>query len=577
MKSILLFRNLAITILLLSASMVANSQTTYNLVTDASQLVSGAKYLFVGKDASNTYWAMGKQNNNSRPAFVVTESSGAIMLSPATMATDSTKPFEITIEGATGTWTLFDAVSNKYVAPRTTDSNGLPGSNSPVAYSITFDANGLATLIATGSAYPRPDLRFNRTDATIPVFSSYLTSNLLETITHFYLYKNGDAPSTNPNLIITSPADGATINAHNVTINFSILNFVLGTDGKLKYSVNNETAEFITAPTTTSIPLTDLSDGPYTVDFELVDMADASLATPIIRTLTFTINNAGPTITPISTIQQGQVNGTYENQTVTVEGIVTFIQYKVSTTNPAQHGLQEGYYIQDASTSWSGIYVYDNQHTPAVGNTVRVTAKVVEYYEMTELTTITAYEVTDITSIVPTPIQINCLTGNDEQYESCYVKLCDFTVTASGAYGNFTVADANGTYTLNKAYQIYSNNLAINGTHYFAKGIINFNDVFRLMPDELSTTDCNFGLTSVDMSILENTDVYPNPANDYINIKTENKISKLQIINSIGQIVKEQHNVENGETISINELNSGLYLIKMTIGNEMKLIKINKE
>lgn len=67
--------------------------------------------------------------------------------------------------------------------------------------------------------------------------------------------------------------------------------------------------------------------------------------------------------------------------------------------------------------------------------------------------------------------------------------------------------------------------------------------------------------------------IYPNPANTVFHIETDKTISQIEILNIHGQRVK----IANTENISINELTSGLYFVKVTLtdGNKWttKLVK----
>lgn len=85
-------------------------------------------------------------------------------------------------------------------------------------------------------------------------------------------------------------------------------------------------------------------------------------------------------------------------------------------------------------------------------------------------------------------------------------------------------------------------------------------------------------LCSVTVGIIETMDnphisIYPNPSYTVVYIETNKEISQVEILNIHGQRVK----IENTKNISINELTSGLYFVKVTLtdGNEWtsKLIK----
>ncbi|MDL2262697.1 T9SS type A sorting domain-containing protein [Bacteroidales bacterium OttesenSCG-928-I21] len=69
--------------------------------------------------------------------------------------------------------------------------------------------------------------------------------------------------------------------------------------------------------------------------------------------------------------------------------------------------------------------------------------------------------------------------------------------------------------------------------------------------------------TAADEKNLAVTQVYPNPANDILNIISENNIDKLEVVNITGQtIVVETPNADN-YTLNTSGYNSGIYFVKI--------------
>ncbi len=60
--------------------------------------------------------------------------------------------------------------------------------------------------------------------------------------------------------------------------------------------------------------------------------------------------------------------------------------------------------------------------------------------------------------------------------------------------------------------------------------------------------------------------IYPNPANDIINIEIENNIQNGEILiyNSIGHLVNRIDLTNNHKSINLSNFNNGLYFIKIT-------------
>lgn len=57
-------------------------------------------------------------------------------------------------------------------------------------------------------------------------------------------------------------------------------------------------------------------------------------------------------------------------------------------------------------------------------------------------------------------------------------------------------------------------------------------------------------------------EVYPNPARDFLNVKAEN-ITNIRIVNMVGQIVVNQEMNVNHAQINVNDLQTGVYFIKI--------------
>lgn len=69
---------------------------------------------------------------------------------------------------------------------------------------------------------------------------------------------------------------------------------------------------------------------------------------------------------------------------------------------------------------------------------------------------------------------------------------------------------------------------------------------------------------------LNQLEVYPNPTTGVVNIKTDLELEKIQVINSMGQVVSEQTKHE----FSIKSLSPGVYSlrIKTNLGFTTRLI-----
>lgn len=86
----------------------------------------------------------------------------------------------------------------------------------------------------------------------------------------------------------------------------------------------------------------------------------------------------------------------------------------------------------------------------------------------------------------------------------------------------------------------------------------------------------DFATLSVEKTQLANLSVYPNPATNFVNIQSsENPLQKIEIYTINGQLVLSKNN--NLEKIAINNLKSGMYLMKLYSADTSKTIKLLRQ
>jgi hypothetical protein len=90
--------------------------------------------------------------------------------------------------------------------------------------------------------------------------------------------------------------------------------------------------------------------------------------------------------------------------------------------------------------------------------------------------------------------------------------------------------------------------------------------------DYQSKASASDTLLSIGDSELEVTHIslFPNPANDFITLKTDVSIKEVRIYNNLGQLVfSKNSNFSESNEFDISNLKSGLYIMNITsIGNK---------
>jgi hypothetical protein len=134
----------------------------------------------------------------------------------------------------------------------------------------------------------------------------------------------------------------------------------------------------------------------------------------------------------------------YESTSIGTYATTTGIVTAVVPGNPT-------FYIQDfSSDSYAGIYIYDNNFAPVVGDEVTVSGTVNEYYSFTQLIDLTSYTVNSsgneltIKDISTSELANGC-TESGESLEGMLVRVSDAEVTQVDlTYNEWLVDDGSG-------------------------------------------------------------------------------------------------------------------------------------
>ncbi|MCL2510713.1 MAG: endonuclease [Bacteroidales bacterium] len=259
---------------------------------------------------------------------------------------------------------------------------------------------------------------------------------------------------------------------------------------------------------------------------------------------------------PIAKVQGTGNHSPYENQQVTVTGIVTA-------------SYSDGYYIQDDTNTRSGIYVYDANRKTMIGNVVRVTGTVADHYGLTQINSLTSYKLLQIRYPVPEPAVIN--TGNlSKNHQSMFVKLNDVVCT--------TLPDGNGDWTV---FDNYGNVLIHNSTtfsfsptvnhRYDIQGILTYyNEAWRIELRQLGDVKTASAISPTDTT-ADKMQLFPNPADNHLTIQLKAdfpvQTGTLKIFSIDGKLHHSEdiilQKLETGHRINLDALPSGLWILSL--------------
>ncbi len=253
-------------------------------------------------------------------------------------------------------------------------------------------------------------------------------------------------------------------------------------------------------------------------------------------------------------------NSPYNNQVVTTAGIVTAV-------------FGYGYFVETTgATSWAALYVYDSQHTVAMGDSIIFSGLVDEYYNETEMENIVYLNDVSHGNPIPTPIVVTYSNIQNEEWEGMLIKVNNTScVRYNAAQAWYVFKDASpGIDTVDNIIYTYPFSI---GKTYNITGVIHFEYANWIEPRFVADIDSIHVTAGIqEFNNFSNFKVFPNPNNGTftvsINTVEEGKNSILALKDLTGRVIyQEQRDVTEGFSswvVNTTGLPKGLYLLEVS-------------
>ena len=257
-------------------------------------------------------------------------------------------------------------------------------------------------------------------------------------------------------------------------------------------------------------------------------------------------------LTSISAVQGTGTSSPMANSKVTVSGRVTA-------------NFDNSFYIQSGNDKRSGINIYNSNFTGKEGDSLVVTGYPTEYSGLTELTNVSyTYNFKSQKTIEPIVLKSSQL---NEDYEGMLVQIDQVKFETPGTYiqdqnTNFLASDQSGNINVYISWnsRLVSNKIP-SGTVNLVGIVGQYKDVYQILPRDINDFRVNTSAKTIQKVVSDNLIVYPNPALEILNIKTEKTVSTIKITNYSGQeLINCQ---QTNKQLNIQDLIPGIYIIEV--------------
>lgn len=525
-------------LLLLSVSGFA--QTTYTMVNSAAQLEPG-QYILVGYDNEGQAFVMSYQKSNNRHALTIDENGGVITATVATDPSQQDLPFEFTLDGAPGAWTIYDPLNNGYLYA--------PGGGNYLRTQTDLNDNGRWTITDGDEGGMVPvsnggvEQCYMRYNITSTLFGCYKeSSNVAATV---YFFKAGGAAQPDPEpsnypTQFTAAADGVDV--------YVVWQDATGAQLPSKYLVLASTGNITVPVDGTPVPDSDLAKNvPYGINGVVFEGLDPNTT---YHFAIFPYTNSGSNI-------DYKTDGTYPTAEATTEEVYvllyedfddglgvffTFDAYGDQTWHQGTHqgttyanmnGYAEGAAHQNEDwligyaeipngLGFDEIWVEFRNAMKFEGDPLRVAIST-DYDGISEPSDFEWEDITDA---------FDYSTGNYEWVESGALDVSDIV----GNHGFYIAFIYTSSDEAAASWEI--DYVKVTGQH----------------------------LTAVNENAATTVGVYPNPASAQVSFTLDSD-AQVSVFDMTGRMVREMNATAGEAQLNVSELENGVYFVNFRYAN----------
>ncbi len=237
-----------------------------------------------------------------------------------------------------------------------------------------------------------------------------------------------------------------------------------------------------------------------------------------------------------------------------------------------------GYFIQSGSGLWNGIYVYDQNNTPSMGDSLTFTASVSEYFNLTELSGVSAYTVVSSGNTLPAAYDVATGDVSLEPLESVLVRVSNANCTEvpSGAtFGKYKVDDGSGEAVVGKVIYTTTPDPVL-GTAYNVTGV-NYYSFGEYNIEPRMASDVEFSSGIADAGVLNTISFGPNPATGLMQVnlgQATGSVVQFELTDLHGRAVQSGTFTGSQGQINVAGMATGLYHLTLRSKELVKSVAV---